>query len=216
VNEINRVLSSGLLVFAGICLNILLNNYIITTIGCFLLGLVLSRGYKRRPQRAAASKSQLAQTSQISAPPRSPPTGAGIRCSNCGSFASDLTNYCASCGSRLKWSAPSIQSDPGRYSPQLIESSLSKVRDEDQAAYAGLVQNLLMVDQQGRYWSIGANSSKWYVQGAEEWVPSRSRGNRRFLPQLRKASEHATRADCDSSSAKNSHVPAMWSICESA
>ena len=183
MSEINRILSSGILLFVGIGLNMLLGNYIVTTIGCFLLGLVLNRGYKRGSPKAAASKSQLAQPSQISPSPSSPPTiGAGIRCSNCGAFSSGLTNYCASCGSRLRAPASlSNQTGPGRYSPQLIANSLSTLRARDQAQYVDVVQNLLMVDERGDYWSIGVNSSKWYVQGAGGWVPSQPYGTMQLM-----------------------------------
>jgi hypothetical protein len=157
-------------------------NYILTTIGCFLLGLMLSRGSKPRPQKPAASKTQLAQPTKIRTPPRSPPTPrAGVRCWNCG-FVSTGATYCPNCGSNLRTPVPPpVQIDHGRYSPQLIANNLSRLRAESEDEYVRFVQNLLMVDEQGNHWSIGVNSSKWYVQGTGGWVPSEPQSSMRLM-----------------------------------
>jgi predicted amidophosphoribosyltransferase len=158
-------------------------NYIVTTIGCFLLGLLLNRSSKKRTQGTVPSKSPLPQTIQQTQPTpsssMSPTTG--IRCGSCGAITGRNSKYCAKCGSKIEAAAkPSNQTDQQRYTPQVIATSLSKVRGQNEAQYVNLVQNLLMVDEQGRCWSIGVNSSKWYVQEGEGWLPSHPQGTMRL------------------------------------
>jgi len=158
-------------------------NFIVTTIGCFLLGLLLNRSSKKRAQGTVLTKSRLPQTTQQiqPAPSSSMTPTTGIRCGNCGAISGKNTNYCTKCGSKIEAAAKSSnQTDQQRYSPQAIASGLSKVRGQNEAEYVNLVQNLLMVDEQGKYWSIGVSSSKWYVQGDGGWVPSQPQGTLRL------------------------------------
>jgi uncharacterized OB-fold protein len=183
VKPINRIASSVLLVLGGIGLNFITGNIIVTTIGCFILGLLLNRRSKKRGQRTVVTKSPLPQTNQQIQPALSssisPATG--IRCGRCGAISERRSKYCAKCGSKLEAAAkPSNETHQRRYTPQVIANGLSKVRGQDEAAYVGLVQDLLMVDEQGKYWSIGVNSSKWYVQGDEGWVPDHPQGTLRL------------------------------------
>jgi ribosomal protein L37E len=154
-------------------------NFIVTTIGCFLLGLLLNRSPKKRPQETVPTKSPTPKSTRqiLPAPTSSVSPTTGIRCGSCGSISKRRTKYCAKCGSNIEAATRSSnQTDQPRYTPQAITSSLSKVRGQNEAEYVDLVQNLLMIDEQEKYWSIGVNSSIWYVQGDGGWAPSRPQG----------------------------------------
>ncbi len=183
MKTINRIASSVLLVLVGIVLNFITGNVIVTTIGCFVLGIFLNRSSKKRAQGTVLKKSSLPQaTQQIqSAPSSSMSPITSIRCGSCGAISGRRTKYCAKCGSKIEAIAkPSNETDQRRYTPQVIASNLSKIRDQDESAYVTTVQDLLMVDEQGKYWSIGVNTSKWYVQGDGWWVPSQPQGTLRL------------------------------------
>lgn len=177
------VVSFPLLFVAGTALSFITGNFIVTAVGCFLLGLVLKWSFNKRAQASnIGSQSPLSRTSQIYGSPSSPAiTSTGISCSSCGAYSDGHSNYCARCGSRIGAPPkPANETDSRRYSPQTIVSSLGKVRTRDEAKYVRVVQNLLMLDEQGKYWSIGVNSSKWYVQGDGGWVPSEPQGTMRL------------------------------------
>ncbi len=183
MKTINRITSSVLLLLVGIGLNFITGNVIVTTIGCFVLGLFLNRSSKKRTQRTVLTKSPLPQTTQQiqPAPSSSMSPITSIRCGSCGAISGRRTKYCAKCGSKIEAAAkPSNETDQRRYTPQVIASNLSKVRGQDEGAYVTIVQDLLMVDEQGKYWSIGVNSSKWYVQEGEDWIPSQPQGTLRL------------------------------------
>jgi ribosomal protein L37E len=154
-------------------------NFIVTTIGCFLLGLLLNRSSKKHAQATVLTKSPLPRTYQQIQPTLSSsmsPTS-GIRCGSCGAISERHTKYCAKCGSKIEAAAkPFDQTDQRRYTPQVIASSLSNVRGQNEAQYVKLVQDLVMVDEEGKNWSIGVNTSKWYVQEGEGWAPSHPQG----------------------------------------
>jgi uncharacterized OB-fold protein len=106
----------------------------------------------------------------------------GIRCRNCGATTSQPTKYCTECGSEMR--APSQQSrEPNvrKYTPEVIQGNLERMRNHNPNAYADFVQGLVMVDESGKYWSIGSRSSQWYVCEERNWVAAQPVGTMRVM-----------------------------------
>jgi predicted amidophosphoribosyltransferase len=169
VKAINRITSSVLLLVVGIVLNFITGNVIVTTIGCFVLGLVLNRsGKKRGAQEQFGTKSALPQfTKSVQKSPALTVPTEGVRCVSCGATVKQYRKYCSECGARMAQQKPAGEET---YRPEQITNSLQNIRREDEARYVSSVLDLLLVDQNGKYWSIGAQTSKWYVSDRGRWV----------------------------------------------
>jgi RNA polymerase subunit RPABC4/transcription elongation factor Spt4 len=151
----------------GTGLSYISGDFVVTTVGCFLLGLVLNRSQKPA-QKAALSTSPIPQPKRQGFPRMGAPS-AGVRCVTCGATAKRYTKYCTSCGSEMgPPPLPFAVKTLPRYRAEDIITRLERVGDEVQ--YAILTQDLLMVDESGRYWAIGARSSKWYVHEKGGWM----------------------------------------------
>jgi uncharacterized OB-fold protein len=182
VKGINRILSSVLLLGAGIALNFLTGSFIITTVVCCLLGLVVnSGGMLRRQPSALKTMPPQPTTRHLQTLPRSVQPTTGIQCASCGATVKRDSKYCNRCGSEM---AQSTQPETGAartYRPEQVTAGLESIRNQDQEKYAACVLELLMVDERGKYWSIGVNSSKWYVREGEDWVASEPAGTMRIV-----------------------------------
>jgi len=182
VRKINKIISSVLLFVAGTGLSLTTGNFIITTVVCFLLGLVLNRGGRKRPQKvvsetARPQPNRYAQDSSISRE-----LSAVRRCGSCGAMARPNIKYCEKCGSKIEMTmASSTRTDRPEYRPEYIWNNLERVYNENEAKYVTIVQDLLMIDQWGKYWSIGARSSKWYTYEYGKWVVDQPAGMMRIM-----------------------------------
>jgi len=125
-----------------------------------------------RPQR-----SQYAQDSLISREP-----SAGRRCSSCGAMARPNIKFCEKCGTKIEMAlASSTKTDRPEYRPEYIWNNLERIHNENEAKYVSVVQDLLMIDQWGKYWSIGVRSSKWYTYDHGKWVVDQPTGMMRIM-----------------------------------
>lgn len=182
MKEINKIISSVLLFVVGTGLSLTTGNFIITAVVCFLLGLVLNRGGRKRPQKTVRETvhpqlNRYAQDSLISREP-----SAGRRCSSCGAVARANTKYCEKCGSKIgEPPRPGTRSDMPEYRPESLWNNLERIRNENESKYASIAQDLLMIDQWGKYWSIGARSSKWYSYENGRWVVDQPTGMMRIM-----------------------------------
>jgi len=217
MKEINRIISSVLMLLVGIALNILTGNFIITTVACCLLGLVLNRGGMLRRQPSASQPMPLQPTiPHLQTPPTPVQPTTSIQCASCGATAKRYTKYCTKCGSEMAQPTQPETLRARTYRPEQITAGLESIRNKDHAKYAACVLALLIVDERGKYWSIGVNSSKWYVREGENWVASQPAGTMRIMrrsnatpesPQARKASPVIARKSvgrtCSSCSVEN-------------
>ena len=150
-------------------------NVILTSIGCFALGYVLNRGGKSKAPKMEApvrtrimSRPQKSLTAAATASPGSR-TRKKLRCPNCGAAISPNHKFCRTCGTRT--AAPVRgESNVRTYNPEYIRAKLDEIGDRDEDTYQNLVQDLLLVDDWERYWSIGAQTSKWYLYENGAWV----------------------------------------------
>jgi hypothetical protein len=182
VRKINKIVSSVLLFVVGTGLSLTTGNFIITTVVCFLLGLVLNRGGRKRPKKVVPEtvrpqRNRYAQDSLISREP-----SAGRRCSSCGAMARPNIKYCEKCGSKIEMAlVPSTRTDRPEYRPEYIWNNLERIQSENEAKYVTIVQDLLMTDQWGKYWSIGARTSQWYTYENGKWVVDQPTGTMRIM-----------------------------------
>jgi RNA polymerase subunit RPABC4/transcription elongation factor Spt4 len=101
------------------------------------------------------------------------------RCRNCGASVMIDYRFCRKCGFDL--GIPSRQeSSVRKYSPENITTMLKQLRDKDRSSYMNLVPNLVMVDDRERYWSIGAETSQWYLLQNGSWVAGQPTGMMRM------------------------------------
>ena len=77
--------------------------------------------------------------------------------------------------------APSTRTDRPEYRPEYIWNNLERIHSENDAKYVTIVQDLLITDQRGKYWSIGARSSKWYTYENGRWVVDQPTGMMRIM-----------------------------------
>ncbi len=96
----SKLINAVLLFIVGTTLSFTTNNFIVTTVGCFLAGLVLNRGRKQGSARPVFLKTD-------SAPPRSAKdypvrVSTSIRCGSCGATAKKYTKCCTRCGSEMR------------------------------------------------------------------------------------------------------------------
>jgi uncharacterized OB-fold protein len=105
----------------------------------------------------------------------------GIQCPSCGATVKRDSKYCNRCGSEMAQSTQPETGGARTYRPEQITAGLESIRNQDQEKYAACVLELLMVDERGKYWSIGVNSSKWYVREGEDWVASEPAGTMRIV-----------------------------------
>jgi len=131
----NKVLNFVLLFFVGWVLSFLSGNIIVTSAGCFILGLVLNR--KANPTTRSAKSSTPIET------------GSGARTG----------------------SAATGERPPRTYYPSYIRYMLDEILLEDESKYLWLIQDLVMLDEEGHYWCAGAEDSKWYRYQEGNWVP---------------------------------------------
>jgi hypothetical protein len=175
VTEINKVASFVVLLVAGSILNMITGNVILTSIGCFALGYVLNRGGRPRapkmeaPQTPVRTRTMSRSQKSLTAPYSGARTRKTLQCRNCGAAISPNHAFCRTCGT--KTAAP-IRGERSirKYNPEYIRGKLDEIGDRDEDAYQNLVQDLLLVDDWGRYWSIGAQTSKWYLYENGGWV----------------------------------------------
>ena len=100
-------------------------------------------------------------------------------CRNCGAAALSSYRFCRKCGSDLESSATQ-EGSVRTYTPQAIARMLRNLRNKDRSRYMNLVENVVMVDSQGRYWSIGAETSKWYLLEKGRWIAEQPTGPMRM------------------------------------
>lgn len=183
MRKINRILSSVLLFVVGTVLSLITGNFIITSVSCFFLGLVLNRGSQRHAQKTVVSETVRPQPSrhaQDSLRSREPSTGR--QCRNCGATARPNIKYCEKCGSKIGEPLTSTtRTDMPEYSPEYIKRNLERIHNENEAKYVTIAQDLLMIDQWGKYWSIGVRSSTWYTYEHGKWVVDQPAGMMRIM-----------------------------------
>ena len=104
----SQLVNAVLLFVVGTALSFITNNSIVTTVGCFLVGIVLNRS-----GRGSARPVSLKTVGEL---PRSVdyPDGVSMsrRCNDCGAASDRYTKYCINCGSEM--GTPSIQAEKGK------------------------------------------------------------------------------------------------------
>ena len=175
MKEINKVLSFFSLVHCRNRPELLNREFYCNNSWLFTAGSSIEQGHTARKSSVSntASLQPSSQTQRYSGPIE-PSTG--IRCAKCGATAKRSTKYCTKCGHEMgRRQQQSTKNDSPTYSPEYVRASLERLRS-DKARYTVLVQDLLMVDESGSYWSIGVQSSKWYVYENGNWVPDQPTG----------------------------------------
>ena len=180
VTQINKAVNFVLMLVAGSVFNIITGNVILTSIGTFVLGYLLNRGGK--PSKSNPSTPPLTQApvrprrSQAIRTVQPDGTQRTLRCRNCGGAISSNQKFCRRCGSRTPSTTARRESRTSKYNPEYIRAKLEEMGDRDETTYQNLVEDLVLIDDWGRYWSIGSQTSKWYIYENGSWIPDQPTG----------------------------------------
>jgi ribosomal protein L40E len=153
----NKALGFIVLFLVGISLSIIFGNFLITTLACFLLGLVLNKKWKsiRKPQsKLVDDKSR--------------------RCIKCSRKNVASAEYCASCGSKLSLLENNLRIN--KFDPEYIIMKLRDIIEKDEESYYWFVKDLLFLDEKESYWSIDAETLQWYRYKDKCWIADSPEG----------------------------------------
>jgi len=202
VMKINKIVTFVLMLVAGSILNVLTGNVILTSVGCFALGYVLNRSRKPNAPKADTASTPVRMGTirpkslgKPKIPQLTPYPASQVRtassCPNCRAAISSHHKFCRSCGARTKpLRTVRREANSGKYNPEYIRTKLERIGDEDEDRYQDLVQNVLLIDDWGRYWSMGAQTSKWYVYENGSWIPDRPMGMMRIRRRTSSLNDH--------------------------
>ncbi len=92
-----------------------------------------------------------------------------MNCSKCGQPLAPDEQFCGNCGatrSQIDARFSKVEDDFMRLKGQLESGRIT--RDQFDSA----LKALMLQDRQGRYWSIGGDTGKWYVHDGQSWIES--------------------------------------------
>ena len=92
-----------------------------------------------------------------------------MKCPNCGSSLPPEDKFCGDCGA----ARPELSSAFIHAERRFLElSALYEQGDLSEADYEAALKKLVVTDDNGRYWMIGAKTREWYIYDGTEWVRS--------------------------------------------
>lgn len=100
-----------------------------------------------------------------------------VKCDQCGTVQKPDFKFCSSCGARIVKAVNFITIGNGQiYYPNTILDKLKNLKygmDEgkvDPQTYYWLFSDIVIIDEKKRFWSVGADSLKWYRSQNGEWI----------------------------------------------
>jgi len=179
---------SLLLLIVGIVTQFVFGNVIIATVISFVLGLILFRGKKAKPASSTKVVPATKQARRVAAPrptemPKPREARRGIAyCRSCGTEMLLNDRFCPDCGARQLFSEPRMEDKVQRYPPEEIVTQFKTMKELylkgqlDGETYLDVINNMVLVDEWGRYWTIGANTLRWYRNQEGTWRPDQPEG----------------------------------------
>lgn len=90
-----------------------------------------------------------------------------MKCTNCGAELAPEDRFCGECGVPRPQLPPRFAEAVRRFAPLRARYQAGEL---DDAAYDVELQKLVVEDDTGGYWMLGADSGAWYWYDGEQWV----------------------------------------------
>jgi hypothetical protein len=169
----NLIIQFFFLFIVGWSVSLLFGNILITILLCFLLGIAFNKtklGKSFLKQNITEKK--LTQ----------------VKCNQCGIFHKTDSKFCSSCGARITKpiDLKAISSSKIYYPNEILDKlkSLKKgldVGEVDDQTYSWFFSDIVIIDENNRYWSVGSESLKWYRSHNGEWINDAPQGKLRII-----------------------------------
>ncbi len=169
----NLIIQFLFLFIVGWGISLLIGNIIITIIVCFLLGLAFNK--TKLGKSLTKQKVKQKQPSQV-------------KCNQCGTIQKADFKFCSSCGARIARPVNLKTIEKGQiYYPNVIIDKLRSLKNDmdkgevDPQTYYWLFSDIVVIDENQRYWSVGADSLKWYRSQNGEWINDTPSGKLKII-----------------------------------
>lgn len=90
-----------------------------------------------------------------------------MKCANCGAEIALEDKSCSKCGAPRPQLSPSFAQAERRFATLRASYQAGTV---DDATYQAALQNLIVQDQAGGHWMLGADDGEWYWHDGQQWV----------------------------------------------
>lgn len=90
-----------------------------------------------------------------------------MKCANCGAEIALEDKSCSKCGAPRPQLSPSFAQAERRFATLRASYQAGTV---DDATYQAALQNLVVQDQAGGHWMLGADDGEWYWHDGQQWV----------------------------------------------
>lgn len=176
LTKIDMILIQFIVLFIiGWITSLLIGNIIITLLTCFLVSIM----FNWKKIEKARNKKKIEQPTQQN------------HCTQCGTLLQSSSQFCHSCGSKIMTPSTSPSLASGEYySSQDIWLTYKTIKENyekgniDSQTYSWFFSDIVLVDEKGNYWSIGADSLNWLKSQDGNWVPGQPIGNLRIIQKI--------------------------------
>lgn len=141
-------------------------NIVVTILGCLILGFIMNR-------KGGGVQSGRTPVGVV--------TPGSLGCPKCAARVPVGDLYCRKCGSRISLAATSQPRSGVEYDPYDTGIRLDVIAERDYSDYVSLVQDLVMVDSEGRQWSRNPDAHAWSLYEGGVWVPDEPTSTLRML-----------------------------------
>jgi hypothetical protein len=141
-------------------------NIVVTILGCLILGFIMNR-------KGGGAQSARTSVGVV--------TSGSLGCPKCAARVPIGDLYCRKCGSRIPQAATSQPASKVEYDPYDTGIRLDVIAERDYSDYVSLVQDLVMVDSEGRHWSRNPEAHTWSLYEGGVWVPDEPTGALRIV-----------------------------------
>lgn len=107
-----------------------------------------------------------------------------MRCQSCGAELAPGDSSCGECGTRVGPAArhPSFEAAERKFFALKGKHASGLLTDEE---YDAALKDLIIQDEEGRPWMLGAETGQWYYHDGEDWVAGEPPGPEAALPARR-------------------------------